>query len=183
MKIRKRIILSATVFAVTASLSAHGRLDVNKQLDYCVEHISLSLKSLSRGGAIDYSKSPKDILKGQHCWNLQNNTPGAWTWGFWPGILWMDYSYTKDEKVKAEAEKFTHSLNYLSHRPAYDHDLGFLVFLSYEKAYNETGDKTYKKTIINTAERLASLYNPKVGTILSWPHEAMDKGRYQPYNK
>ena len=49
--------------------------------------------------------------------------------GFWPGVLWYDYEYTQDKHIKEEAEKFTNSLEFLSKIPAFDHDLGFLVFL------------------------------------------------------
>jgi len=34
-----------------------------------------------------------------------------------------------------------------------------------------TGNPAYKKVLLNTADTLATLYNPKVGTILSWPRQ------------
>lgn len=172
--------------AVTTAASAAAKdtlpFNVDKQLSACAAKVEKSLDAMRVDGRIDYTKDPKDILKGQKNWNLQKNTPDAWTWGFWPGILWMDYQYTKSDKIKSEATNFMHSLEYLSQRPAYDHDLGFLVFLSYEKAYNETGNPAYKQVIINTSDKLAGLFNPKVGTILSWPREAEGNGRYKPYN-
>lgn len=173
--------LMVSTFA-TAAKKAALPFNVDKQLSYCAAKVEKSLAAMRVDGKIDYTKDPKDILKGQTIWNLQKNTPEAWTWGFWPGILWMDYQYTKDAKIKTEATNFMNSLEYLSERPAYDHDLGFLVFLSYEKAYNETGNPAYKQVIINTADRLAALFNPKIGTILSWPREAVGNGRYKPYN-
>lgn len=88
---------------------------------------------------------------------------------FWPGILWYDYEYTQDPKIKEEAEKFTASLKFLSEIPAYDHDLGFLVFCSYGNGYRLTGNPEYKQVIINTADSLSALFNPRVGTMLSWP--------------
>jgi hypothetical protein len=33
-----------------------------------------------------------------------SKSPGAWTNGFWPGIMWLMYAATKDEKYKAIAE-------------------------------------------------------------------------------
>lgn len=182
MKIRK-IIMSAAVFAAV-SAPAHGAEKVNagKQLDYCAAQVSRSLKAMTKGGVIDYNRTPKDILKGQHDWNLQDNCPENWTWGFWPGIMWMDYAYTGDKNIEKQAENFTLPLAYLAKNEPYDHDLGFLVFLSTEKAYKATGEQKYKDMIIGTAHQLAKLYNPKVGTILSWPREAVDAGRYKPFN-
>ena len=64
---------------------------------------------------------------------------------------------------------FTASLKFLSEIPAYDHDLGFLVFCSYGNGYRLTGNPEYKQVIINTADSLSALFNPHVGTMLSWP--------------
>lgn len=182
MKI-KTFFLSVTVLAA-ASMPSWGaeKFDTDKQLNYCTSQVDRSLKAMRHNGKIDYNKTPKDILKGQYNWNLQENRPENWTWGFWPGIVWMDYAYTKKADIKKEAINFTLPLAYLAKAKPYDHDLGFLVFLSNEKAYNATGEKKYKDIILGTANRLAELYNPKIGTILSWPREAVGKGRYQPYN-
>jgi len=45
------------------------------------------------------------------------------------------------------------------------------VYSSYGNGYRLTGDPAYKKILLNTADTLATLFNPKVGTILSWPRE------------
>lgn len=178
-----RFIILALLFAslVTPTMTAK-KLNVTKQLNYCTAQISRSIDALKHSGRIDYSQSPKDILSNQTTWNLQPNTPSSWTWGFWPGLLWMDYAYTGDEEIKQEAINYTRPLSYLATNDPYDHDLGFLVFLSYEKAYQATGNPFYKDVILGTANQLAKLYNPRVGTILSWPREATGNGRYKPYN-
>lgn len=168
--------------AAITPIKAASKVDANKQLDYCATQVERSLQAMRREGTIDYNLSPKDILAGQRDWNLQENRPENWTWGFWPGILWMDYAYTKNENIKSEAEKFTLPLSYLGEREPYDHDLGFLVFLSCEKAFNATGKQKYKDIIVNTARQLAKLYNPKTGTLLSWPRQAVGTGRYKPFN-
>lgn len=184
MNIKKISLIAAFLLSASTGLYAKSKLpfNVNKQLDICAAKVEKSLDAMRVNGKIDYTKDPKDILKGQTNWNLQKNTPDAWTWGFWPGILWMDYQYTKDNQIKKEATSFMNSLEYLSEEPAYDHDLGFLIFLSYEKAYNCTKNQSYKQVIINTSDKLSALFNPKIGTILSWPREAVGKGRYKPYN-
>lgn len=43
------------------------------------------------------------------------------------------------------------------------------MFCSYGNGYRLTRDPHYRQVIIDTADSLATLYNPNVGTILSWP--------------
>ncbi len=95
-------------------------------------------------------------------------------------VLWYDYEYTQDKHILEEAKKFTNSLEFLSQIPAYDHDLGFLIFCSYGNGYRLTKDPAYKKVILDTADSLATLFNPVVGTMLSWPREV--EPRNWPHN-
>lgn len=44
-----------------------------------------------------------------------------------------------------------------------------MVFCSYGNGYRLTGNPEYKQVIINTADSLSALFNPRVGTMLSWP--------------
>lgn len=144
--------------------------EVNEALEYCDTKVRKTLSELKDGnGQIDYSLMPRNILDGQSVWNTRKATKDEWCSGFWPGILWYDYENTKDSKLVSEAEAFTSQLEYLSQIPAYDHDLGFLVFCSYGNAYRLTGNPKYKKIIVDTADSLATLFRPNVGTILSWP--------------
>ena len=146
-------------------------LDVTKSLDYCASQTRRTLNDLKGDSAIDYTNMPRNILNNSNTWSCRKASKEEWTSGFWPGILWYDYESTKDKKIKLQAEKFTASLGFLSHTTAYDHDLGFLVYSSYGNGYRLTGDPAYKKILLNTADTLATLFNPKVGTILSWPRE------------
>ena len=157
-----------------------GTLDVNKALDYCAEQIQRTLTELKTDSGIDYTMMPRNIMADEQHWNCRKATKEEWCAGFWPGVLWYDYEYTKDKQVLEEAENFTHSLKFLSHIPAYDHDLGFLVFCSYGNGYRLTKNPAYKQVILDTADTLATLFNPIVGTILSWPREV--EPRNWPHN-
>lgn len=112
---------------------------------------------------------PRNILAGERFWNCKKVSREEWTGGFWPGILWYDYEATQNDTIRMLAEKYTESLEFFSKIPAYDHDLGFLVFCSYGNGYRLTHNPVYRDVIIATADSLATLFNPKVGTILSWP--------------
>ena len=157
-----------------------GTLDVNKALDYCAKQTQRTLTELETDSGIDYTMMPRNIMADEQHWNCRKATKEEWCAGFWPGVLWYDYEYTKDKQVLEEAENFTHSLKFLSHIPAYDHDLGFLVFCSYGNGYRLTKNPAYKQVILDTADTLATLFNPIVGTILSWPHEV--EPRNWPHN-
>ncbi|GAB3753385.1 glycoside hydrolase family 88 protein [Spirosoma pomorum] len=110
---------------------------------------------------------PRNILNGKKNWNYISYKD--WTSGFWPGTLWYVYEYTKDPKWKAKADSFSRELAPLAYQKAIDHDLGFQMYCSFGNGLRLTGNPEYKTILLATADTLATLFNPKVGTILSWP--------------
>ena len=127
-------------------------------------------------GSYDFTMEPRNILEGETEWNCRKATAEEWCSGFWPGILWMDYGYTKDNNVREAAEGYTEPLSLLASQPAFDHDLGFLTINSFLKGYEQTHNERYKQIALACADTLATLYNDKVGTILSWPRHVKDYG-------
>ena len=178
----KKIVVGLAVVLgfCTCAHQPSGTLNVNKALDYCAKQTQRTLTELKTDSGIDYTMMPRNIMADEQHWNCRKATKEEWCAGFWPGVLWYDYEYTKDKQVLEEAENFTHSLKFLSHIPAYDHDLGFLVFCSYGNGYRLTKNPAYKQVILDTADTLATLFNPIVGTILSWPREV--EPRNWPHN-
>lgn len=145
------------------------RIDADKELAYCDAQLHRALDSLRKGDTIDYTMEPRNIYPGESAWNCRKATKEEWTAGFWPGVLWYDYEATGNDSIRKEAERFTESLGFLATIPAYDHDLGFLVYCSYGNGYRLTQNPEYKEVILAVADSLATLFNPAVGTILSWP--------------
>lgn len=136
-------------------------LDVEKELAYCHRQVERTLTEL--GPVIDYTMTPRDISAGAHHWNLHNvKTPEEWCAGFFPGILWMDGRC-------AQARQFTQELEYLAYSPVYDHDLGFIMIGSFLKGWEQTHSERYRTVLLAAADSLATLFNPQVGTLLSWP--------------
>jgi unsaturated chondroitin disaccharide hydrolase len=78
------------------------------------------------------------------------------------------------------ARKFTEPLKGVLDIPVQDHDLGFMLYCSFGNGYRLTGDSAYHRFLLTAADSLATLYNPKVGTILSWP--AMREKMGWPHN-
>ena len=161
--------------------------DADQALQYCASQVDRALSELQDGnGAYDFTMEPRNILEGETRWNCRKASAEEWCSGFWPGVLWMTYDYLRGEgqEVRGEgtdslrtiAEGYTEALNFLAEQPAYDHDLGFLVINSFLKGYEATGNEHYKQVALAAADTLATLYNDKVGTILSWPRHVKDYG-------
>jgi unsaturated chondroitin disaccharide hydrolase len=175
--------LGLSIFLVPLLACSSTRMDlseVDDALDYCASQTKRTLSELRGDSTLNYSLMPRNIMDSLSHWSLRKATKEEWTAGFWPGILWYNYAYTQDPEIKAEAEKYTASLGFLANTPAYDHDLGFLVFCSYGNGYRFTQNPAYKEIILKTADSLATLFDPRVGTILSWPREV--KNRNWPHN-
>ena len=144
----------------------------DEALDYCVKKVSGVQERL---GA-DYGESPRNIAPGDCRWNLTPVCQENWTMGFWPGILWYAYEASGDAALETAARGYTEALDFIARQPAYDHDIGFIMFPSFGNGFRLTGDPAYKEAVLATAERLAALFNPAVGTILSWPREVPNFG-------
>lgn len=84
------------------------------------------------------------------------------------GTLWYLYEATQDTVWLHAAENVTRILLPEAYRKARSHDSGFIMMPSVGNAYRLTGDTMYAQALHHAADSLAELYNPKVGTILSW---------------
>lgn len=148
---------------ITACEPGQELFKVNDNIDYCATQASQTLSMIPNEGNL----IPRNVAPGSKTWRFVEYQD--WTSGFWPGILWYLFEATGDERWKTEADKFSRYLTPLSRQKAIDHDLGFQVFNSLGNGYRLTQNPEYKEIILRTADTLATLYNPKVGTILSWP--------------
>lgn len=166
------ISIKTTLLGLTGALLLSGCASrpvfTDEALDYCLSQTTRSLEQLK---PYDFTMSPRNVAPGDSVWHQRPVCKELWTEGFWPGVLWYAYEYSQDPAVLEAAKGYTEVLEFLSQEPAYDHDLGFIMFCSYGNGYRLTGNEHYKDVIVATAERLAELYNPAVGTMLSWPRE------------
>ncbi len=152
-------------------------LDTDRQLQYCHSQVERALDALRDStGNYDFTVMPRNILDGDTVWNLREAKLEEWCSGFWPGILWMDYTYSHNEIVKEAAVGYTDALIPVVEAPVYDHDLGFISINSFLKGYEATGNNRYRDVALRAADALATLFNPTVGTILSWPRHVKDYG-------
>lgn len=140
-------------------------------IEQCHHKVCQSLRQLSdSAGVCDYSMTPRNIAPGDSVWHQRAVVSSEWCAGFWPGVLWNDFEATGDTAVARYADLYTRSIGEnIVKAPVFDHDLGFLVLCSYGNGYRLTHNEEYKQMMLNAADSLATLFNPKAGTICSWP--------------
>lgn len=90
-----------------------------------------------------------------------------WTSGFFPGSLWYTYELTDDEKLKAQAIKYTNLLNPIRHYKD-NHDIGFMMNCSYGNALRLSPNDTIQAILVETADNLCERFDPQIGCIRSW---------------
>jgi unsaturated chondroitin disaccharide hydrolase len=155
------ILLMVLFFGCTSQSKKQSEPDlttqISKQMEYAIQ-LANSMKD-------SVLVSPRTMEDGK----LKLVRSRDWTSGFFAGNLWMVYELTGDEKWKQYALDFTLPLE----DEQWDggtHDLGFKMFCSFGKAWQFTGDSAYRDILIQSAQTLATRFNPAVGSIRSWDH-------------
>lgn len=140
---------------------------VHSNLTFAEKQLTKTLDTLGNSGL-----SPRTVEDGR----LKLVKSSDWTSGFFPGNLWYLYEYKRDKKWEKAADHF--SLNIENEKyNATTHDMGFKLFCSFGKGFRLTNSKRYKNILLQGAKTLSKRFNPKVGCIRSWNHNA-DKWEY-----
>ncbi|MBW4888563.1 glycoside hydrolase family 88 protein [Mucilaginibacter sp. HMF5004] len=167
--------LSAIILGVLIASSATAqKVDVAKEFKSAELQTSYMLNEVK--DIVDTSKtlvSPRTFENGKFKMVKSND----WTSGFFPGILWYIYDYTKDTKWMEQAKIYTAKIEKEQFNKG-THDLGFMVYCSVGNAYRLTKDERYKAIIIQAAKSLSTRFNPKTGVIKSWDHNKDNKWTY-----
>ena len=152
-----------SIWCLSSTAHAQAPLPVKDLLTYCEAQARATLQESHAA-----HRMPVYIDSGNTQWTDADIV--NWRSGFWPGILWLLYEATGNTYWKAEAASWSAKLNPILDRPVYNHDLGFQFFCSYGPAYRLTHDAAYRQLMLRAADSLITLYNPKVGTMVSWPY-------------
>ncbi|SEO06791.1 unsaturated chondroitin disaccharide hydrolase [Mucilaginibacter gossypiicola] len=158
-----KIVLLLIFICVTGKAAGQQKFWPGKAILYCGTQALQTIAETADTGV----NLPRSIASGDKNWRYVGYRD--WCSGFWPGILWYLYEATGQPRWKAEAARFTTELSPLSKQPGFDHDLGFQMYSSFGNGYRLTHDQAYKQVLLRSADSLATLFNPRVGTILSWP--------------
>ena len=150
--------------------------DVEAQIDYCHRKVMATLMEMGE----DYDSIPRNVPHGEASWRKAPNTIHEWCSGFWSGVLWYDYALTGDTVVREAAKKWTEALGRSVTDSLFDHDLGIMMTTSYLNGLRfGVKDEKYITTPLIAVDSLCKLYNPCVGTFLSWPRHVQ---QYQGHN-
>ena len=176
MKLAKQISINLLIIIILSSCTSKKKnksFSMDGMLNYAVEKTRTTMTGLT-----DADSLPRNIYPDQKEWNKVGIHD--WTSGFWPGILWYAYEASGDSAILEQAQRFTLPLKGVLDVPVENHDLGFMLYCSFGNGLRLTQNKDYHDFLLVAADSLATLYNPKVGTILSWP--SMRKKMNWPHN-
>lgn len=109
--------------------------------------------------------SPRTLEEGR----LRLVTSRDWTSGFFPGVLWFLYDYTRNEEWTIQAQVFTAAIEKEKWN-ATTHDMGFKIYCSFGTGYAITKDPQYKEVIIQSARTLSTRFSKTAGVLRSWDH-------------
>lgn len=133
------------------------------------------MKDYLQEAIIKMSKTAHEIqgkipyLAREKTYDDYTDRPSWWTNGFYPGILWLLYQYTKDDRFKTYAIEVENKLDaVLDGFTHVDHDAGFIWKLSSVCNYEYTGNQRSKIQGLKAASLLASRYHPKGEYIRAW---------------
>lgn len=155
-------------------VSRAQNINVKKAFQGATAQVSVMLQEVTNADTTGNAKlvSPRTYENGK----LKMVQSRDWTSGFFPGVLWYLYEYTKDNKWLTEAEKFTAKIEREKTNTG-THDLGFMIGCSFGNGYRLTGRKDYEKVLIEAAKSLSKRFNSATGVIRSWDHNS-DKWQY-----
>ena len=164
----KSISLMLLVMFFTIGFTNAQKPNVKKVLKHAESQTDLMLSEIQKADDENGTLvSPRTLENGE----LKLVASKDWTSGFFPGELWYLFELTKNEKWKTEAQKFTAKIEQ-EKLNGKTHDMGFKIYNSFGNSYRLTKNNHDREVIIQSAKTLATRFNPVVGAIRSWDHNA-----------
>jgi len=164
----------ATLLFLGLSIPAMGqKVPVKEAFAHAQTQSALLLKNtqVARQGKPDLV-APRTLEDGQ----LKLVRARDWTSGFFPGVLWYLYEYSKAQKWKDQAHYYTQLIQG-EQTNAGTHDMGFKIFCSVGNSYRLTQNVQDKEVILTAAKTLSTRFSPQTKLIRSWDHNT-DKWKF-----
>ena len=168
MRINISILLVCVSAIMSCTSSNQPTMDTDNNMKVVANQLNQALDFLG-----DTSRNPAYATEAD---SLVLVPSRSWISGFFPGSLWQMYEFSRDEKWMQAAHHFTNNIEKEKYNGG-THDMGFKMFCSYGTAYRLTRRKEYRDVLVQSANTLITRYNPIVGCIRSWDHNA-DKWDY-----
>jgi len=134
----------------------------------------LELANQIRKAKKDWSLMPRCMEKDG---SLRMVHQPDWCCGFFSGELWQMYQYSHDPFWRQQAVSNTWPIERVKLDTG-SHDLGFMVYNSFGKAWELTGEQSYRDVVVQAAKSLASRYDDRVGCIRSWSWGTPDRWQF-----
>ncbi|WP_263703656.1 glycoside hydrolase family 88 protein [Bacillus thuringiensis] len=153
-------ILSKNIELFKEKGKALDRNSIKAELDWICEKLEKNIERFGTSYPSACATNGKYRIKGND----------DWTNGFWTGMLWIAYEYSKKDIFKSIALKNIQSFkDRLDKNFVVDHhDLGFLYSLSVVAGYKVTLDESFTPIIIQAADKLISRFHDKGNFIQAW---------------
>lgn len=155
------LLLTVTAFVNTVSAQRKTGIPVQKVIDLAQKQYQAYID--------EHPDSILHLYSVKADGSLQAVAYTDWTSGFFPGALWYLYQFTGKAAWKQNAARWTRSLAPAQWRTN-THDLGFIIYNSFGKAFANTADSAYESVCYQAARSLSRRFNPEVGSIKSWDH-------------
>lgn len=165
MRIRFLIVTFAIFFSLCSSVSGKdNRKEMRTIIDKGLNTAIVQSKQMAEKLLGQKDELPRTI--GKRGAFITSNA-GAWTSGFFPGVLWYLYEANGDVSLKMYAEDYTRRLEKQQFTTS-NHDVGFILYCSYGNGWRLTGNEEYKQVMLQGAQSLSTRFNPVTGCIKSW---------------
>ena len=154
-------------YTPTPTDNAFAQADV--QLRYQLQQVNDLRKKNN-----DWSMMPRSVERDG---KLRMVRQPDWCCGFFPGELWQMYQYSHDQFWREQAVSNTWPIERVKLHGG-SHDLGFMVYDSFGKAWELTGEQSYRDVVVKAANTLISRFDEKVGCIRSWSWGTPDRWQF-----
>ncbi|MEO8710735.1 MAG: glycoside hydrolase family 88 protein [Parafilimonas sp.] len=171
MKNHLKIISAIFCISIAINCSAQTSINADKSL---TSIINQNFKDADAQYKIMMKELPADKFpKTFQNDSLQTSGSGWWCSGFYPGSLLYIYEQTKDTVLCNEAMRMLPLLAKEQYNTN-THDLGFMMYCSFDNAFRLDSNNEYKQVLLNSAKSLSTRFNPTVGCIKSWDSKPSD---------
>ena len=155
--------LAATLVACLAAPAAVAHAEEPLSARLRSAQAFAASRDAANQAALPYGRFPQTTLA-SGAW--QTVPASAWTSGFFPGSLWLEYQRTADPawRTRAAARQAPIAAR---RTDSGTHDLGFMFGPTFVQGYRLTGDPAYRSVALVAAGSLARRYDPVVGMVRS----------------